>query len=83
MLVKTVNAYGHGNVLILLIGFEISKRNISNSERFHILWDWINLKASQWNSDLSKKKKKKILVNTDKNVTDLSWQGDQGLGNKM
>lgn len=39
MLVKTVNAYGHGNVLILLIGFEISKRNISNSERFHILWD--------------------------------------------
>jgi len=30
-------------VLILSIGFQISKCDISNSESFHILWDWINL----------------------------------------
>lgn len=79
---KTGNAYSHGNFLILFVMFEISKFNIQ------VLKDFMSFETEQVKGHLMKsgselKKKKIALLITEKNVMDLSWHRDQGLGKKM
>lgn len=83
MYTKTGNAYSDvKNFLILFVMFEISKFCIQ------VLKDFISFEIEYVKGHLMKsgselKKKKIALLITEKNVMDLPWHRDQGLGKKM